>query len=651
MAITHIKITNFKSLKSIELDISDFNCLIGKNGVGKTNILNAIKYFYDNLPGKKFPTNHFDVLNAYNDKLEISITFDFNEILNRIENYSDFTNKILEIIFYQPFSNDYTIELTLTQYKDNQITWNYPYSMLKIIKDTHPAYFIDARNIDLVNWNNLWDIVGDLANTSEINLKDFSYSEVFNNTQKEIFNENIEHLRKEMESMGIQISREHGRNKIISLYQLELGGIEFTYDEKKLDFFSDGTNAGNYIRLLAYLVYRISQQKVKNPLVVIDEPEIGLHPRLIDQLIQKLSSFSEYVHFIFSTHSPRIVKNMLQNGKSFYRVRKLNQYTEIDKIPFLTNNRARRVISDNEASYYFSDKLLLVEGATELELFHHGLLYELFPHFNKVDVFSFNSDDVTLHSIHPSKMNLKIPYLLLIDIDKTFKWKRKDNYTYKVSFGKNSQYNPITNEAVSNKEHLLYKSTPYAQQLLQTRKRLMLAQENFEFNFEGMVNILSENSYEQYKILVKLINNYISNYNILSLHYTIEGALINEKTLSLFIEWFSKKGHIVQTNLQYIEDKVCNRTLVTILRSAMDGRLDNQEKFKQNQTTTCKLETAINELHRLGNSKTSGWVTDFLTYFKEVKLTDKSLPDQRVIFKQYFPELYDIINNIKLRPE
>lgn len=628
--------------------MTDLNCFIGKNGVGKTNILNAIKYFYDNLPDKRYPANNFDELNAYNDKLEISITFDFNDLLNRIDNNSDFTSKILEIVYHKFSFGPKNIEVTLTQYKDNKIIWNYPYPMLKTIKDTHPAYFIDARNIDLVNWNNLWDIVGDLANTSEINLKNFSYSEVFSDAQKEVFNKNVDYLRKEMKRMGIQISREHGKNKIISLYQLELGGIEFTFDDRNLDFFSDGTNAGNYIRLLSFLVYQISQQKIKSPLIVIDEPEIGLHPRLIDQLIKLMSTFSKGVHFVFSTHSPRIVKNLLKNGYPFYKVNKLGKYTNTHKIPLLKNERTRRILSEKETSYYFSDKLLLVEGPTELELFNNELLLELFPHFEGVDVFSFDADDVILYSINPNKMNLQIPYIILIDIDKTFKWKEINNDSSSIIFETGNNYNPITNKSVSNKERFLYKTTPYSQQLLQARRDLKRIEERDIFYFEGVVDIFSEDSYRRYNHLVKLINNYNSNYNIFTLHYTIEGALINEKTLPLVIKWLITKEQEIQTHIQYIEDKVCNRTLLTIIRCMMDGRMDNQKKYKQNQKTPNDLEKSINKLHSVGKSKTSGWITDFLMFFKEQELTNKSLFVQQNIFKDYFPELYAIINNINI---
>jgi AAA15 family ATPase/GTPase len=42
--IEKIKISNFKSIEELELDLGRVNVLIGENGCGKTNILEAIGF-------------------------------------------------------------------------------------------------------------------------------------------------------------------------------------------------------------------------------------------------------------------------------------------------------------------------------------------------------------------------------------------------------------------------------------------------------------------------------------------------------------------------------------------------------------------------------------------------------------------------------
>ncbi|MFZ2286605.1 MAG: AAA family ATPase, partial [Bacteroidales bacterium] len=45
MHLARIELTNFKNYEEVALDFSPgFNCFVGNNGVGKTNILDAVHY-------------------------------------------------------------------------------------------------------------------------------------------------------------------------------------------------------------------------------------------------------------------------------------------------------------------------------------------------------------------------------------------------------------------------------------------------------------------------------------------------------------------------------------------------------------------------------------------------------------------------------
>lgn len=44
MYLRHLKISNFKNIEEREFDFSQINCFVGNNGVGKTNVLDAIYY-------------------------------------------------------------------------------------------------------------------------------------------------------------------------------------------------------------------------------------------------------------------------------------------------------------------------------------------------------------------------------------------------------------------------------------------------------------------------------------------------------------------------------------------------------------------------------------------------------------------------------
>ncbi|EDT9504160.1 ATP-binding protein, partial [Salmonella enterica] len=79
MTIQKIKITNLLSFDEIEIDeLNDINCIVGRNNVGKSNLLKTLKFFYNKLEGKEeLPPR----LNSnYSYKGTISITFDTTRI-------------------------------------------------------------------------------------------------------------------------------------------------------------------------------------------------------------------------------------------------------------------------------------------------------------------------------------------------------------------------------------------------------------------------------------------------------------------------------------------------------------------------------------------------------------------------------------------
>lgn len=57
MPLTRLTIKNFKSIKECDITFSGLNVLIGENGTGKTNILDAVNYFYRNLTDSNISTD------------------------------------------------------------------------------------------------------------------------------------------------------------------------------------------------------------------------------------------------------------------------------------------------------------------------------------------------------------------------------------------------------------------------------------------------------------------------------------------------------------------------------------------------------------------------------------------------------------------
>lgn len=88
MKINTLKLINFRNYKKLEINFNDkWNILVGENGAGKTNILEALYY---SITTKSFRTTKIDNLVKYGEKnFYLNVEFKDNdiEILSSIENF------------------------------------------------------------------------------------------------------------------------------------------------------------------------------------------------------------------------------------------------------------------------------------------------------------------------------------------------------------------------------------------------------------------------------------------------------------------------------------------------------------------------------------------------------------------------------------
>ena len=89
---------------------------------------------------------------------------------------------------------------------------------------------------------------------------------------------------------GVSIKPDTSKEFASTLIKLYLSGRAINQNGKKLDYYSTGTNTVKYLELLLRAIDAISKSKLKEPIILLDEPEISLHPRLIDELSDALIS-------------------------------------------------------------------------------------------------------------------------------------------------------------------------------------------------------------------------------------------------------------------------------------------------------------------------------------------------------------------------
>ncbi|NIA61148.1 ATP-binding protein [Bacillus pacificus] len=177
-------------------------------------------------------------------------------------------------------------------------------------KNIFPIYFTQARHLNLINWDDLWEIIGELSKVAvEGNI---SYKQELEDCFKSAFGERystiLTYIRNELENNDIEIKGFNSNQQFANVYQLQLGGNSFKHKFENLEYFSDGINSYNYLKLLINLISKISDRKIKEPTIIIDEPEIGLHPRYLDEMIDVFYGKSKHIKILLSTHSSRIIK-------------------------------------------------------------------------------------------------------------------------------------------------------------------------------------------------------------------------------------------------------------------------------------------------------------------------------------------------------
>ena len=111
MGIAKVKIENFRTIDRMNLDVkeSGISCLLGKNGVGKTTIINAIRYLYKVAEHPYDIEQIIDKKNSYVQRTKIELVFDFTKLHKKTsnqyieENLYDFKTYIMMFIRCEDF--------------------------------------------------------------------------------------------------------------------------------------------------------------------------------------------------------------------------------------------------------------------------------------------------------------------------------------------------------------------------------------------------------------------------------------------------------------------------------------------------------------------------------------------------------------------
>ena len=667
MPLSRVIIKNYKSIKHCDVTLSELNVLIGENGTGKTNLLEAINYFYNNLTDNNVHTDIFDENNRYSNEVRITLVYDFTEILKITKSNTDemkFFDRAEEGIsdkfwpYYQKIiklateAKDKKIKVELSQIKGKSIQWNYGYPKRFVFKSLFPVFFINTRNLDVTEWERIWDALGELGKISNQGRKkvEKDLKDLLKNGNSEI-GKNIRNISTVFSQSDASIKEATTKDFAKTLVKLYLSGDTIQNSGRRLGYFSAGTNSVKYIELLLKIINIIAVTKLKEPIVLFDEPEIGLHTCFLDELSDIMTTDDKKLHLVVSTHSSRLVKNLIIKSLwlTLFSVKLVDGYSNIRRMRKFSqySPESKYRVADDHINAYFSRAILFVEGETELELFANPYLKLLFPALTQVDVFKAMTQKPVLNVMNPGKNRIDTPYLCLIDLDKALAHDREHN---KLNLQK---------EFIGDKktEKYFFRNRQETETYLYHQRK----------HIEAMAKALRVHYFlpyysckdENFKTLVKAIHEYLLGYHVFTLETTIEGSLINKRTEAFALAFLQKKKKAQAFNKYKTywdtlaaTDKINSLRLVYNGKSdLMFGKIKDLRKPEQDYIS----ESSI-------GSKTCGWVSEYIDdYFSgwfvdDIDHTEKKfqqlLTDQKkkkeIIkrFKYDFPELNDLMEQI-----
>ena len=451
-------------------------------------------------------------------------------------------------------------------------------------------------------------------------------------------------------SVKTAASKEFAKN----LSRVYFSGETIRQNGKQLGYYSTGTNSVQYIELLLKSIDEIAKTKLKEPIILIDEPEISLHPLYMDELSDVIANVGSKLRIIISTHSARLTKNLISDSEriSLYNVKLIDQYSHVQHMKrFLQYSpESKYRVTDDHINSYFSRAILFVEGETELELFANPYLRALFPKLKYIDVFQAMSQAPILNIMNPRLSLSGVPFICLIDLDKAIGY---DKGTKKLAL-KGEYFKS------SKKEKLLYRSKHDDHQYIyHLRKRIENMSQKLHIHYY-MPFLSCEDSC--FSAFYESVHDYLLAYNVFTLKTTVEGCLINSQTNSFALDFLQEKKkeddfnafHSYLSNLKKLDRE-------NVMRILFNGKSDLLYTYKQLKDYIPADDKAVLEKMMIGK-KTSGWVSEFLddyfsnasnlssalstkTFKKFLSEDDNSISMEKD-FSKNFPELHSLIQHV-----
>lgn len=312
-----IRLAGFKSIASkeyaLDLDLSDINIVIGANGSGKTNLLSFFKMLNYMMTGtlQNYIGRHGSAENLlyFGSKCTSVIRSTLAFANNKNSDIYDITlvKSVQDSLIFANESIEWkgkTYELDGGQKESYFVTNDLKYSSEKIIKHI-------LSNCRVFQFHDT-SIASHIRSTAEIENNRYimsdggniaAYLYMLKNKSleyKKYYNRIVERIRFVMPQFhDFYLEPQALNTNYVKLRWLGRDSNEYTFGPEQL---SDGS-----IRFIALATLFLQPPELLPNIIIIDEPELGLHPQAIDILASMVKTAAQHVQVIVATQSARFL--------------------------------------------------------------------------------------------------------------------------------------------------------------------------------------------------------------------------------------------------------------------------------------------------------------------------------------------------------
>ena len=307
MKIRNLYITEYKGLRDITLNFENNNnvldlvVLAGENGSGKTRVLESIYYYFEMLRSKVVSLELFYEKNENEVLDNLMSTEGLTEIEKEMQKDIEYVDCLRNIKYYnqdykEGGNQNINSKIISRSFEKLKIFPKIIYVPTEInfqkMNAASTTLIQEYKFINIVDTNLIKDIPSYIA-TKIISEMLKNKNEKVGDIQKKVFDE----INEIFETLGIEVKIEDisqdGRN--IPIFTNSSGDKfdinELSSGEKQL-----------FLRTLA-----IKMLNPENSIILIDEPELSLHPKWQQKIVDVYRKIGKNNQIIIATHSPDIL--------------------------------------------------------------------------------------------------------------------------------------------------------------------------------------------------------------------------------------------------------------------------------------------------------------------------------------------------------